>query len=89
MSDSKKLLKFLYNEYCKKINSGSDKAKSKLFGSSKEIQENIFPEWSPEKVDKLCKKLDNQGLLDVFYADNIAYKVQISEIGLKYAKNNF
>ncbi|WP_018249818.1 hypothetical protein [Orenia marismortui] len=88
MSKSNNLLQLLYNEYCQKLKNGISEPKAKMFGSSKDIQKSIASQYSFEVVDELCRELDENNFLDVFYADNIAYNVQISDIGIDYAKNN-
>jgi hypothetical protein len=87
--ESDALISLIYKEFLNKRESGLSRAKSKHFGGSPNIQRDIAPKWSFEDVDELCRELDRAGLLNVQYADNIAYKVHLSDEGIVYMENRF
>lgn len=87
--DSDKLLCLLYKSYLEKIKSGTPKSNAKTFGSSHAIHDFFCPDWAFEDVDETCRQLSRAGLLDCFWADNIAYNTALSDAGIIYMENRF
>ena len=87
--DSKKMLCMLYKDYLEKRNSGFSKSEAKSFGSSHNIHEALLPNWAFEDVDDTCRELSKAGMLDCFWADNIAYHVNLSDTAISYMDNRF
>lgn len=87
--DSEKLICLIYKDYLEKRKSGLSKSKANSFGSSHDIHEKLCPNWIFEDVDDTCRELSRCGLLDCFWADNIAYRVTLSDSGIIYMENRF
>lgn len=87
--DSDILICLLYKDYCDKRAVGYSKEKAISFGSSEDIHKNIIPDWSALDVNQTCIELYNAGLLNIFYADNIAYRTSLSDAGIIYMENRF
>lgn len=87
--DSDKMICVLYKDYLEKRKSGLSKSKSNAFGDSHNIHQNLFPDWIFEDVDDTCRELSRSGLLNCLWADGIAYKVSLSDIGIIYMENRF
>ncbi len=87
--DSEKLLCILYRNYLEKRNAGIIKSEAKSFGSSHNIHESLCPDWIFEDVDDTCRELSRAGMLNCFWADNIAYRVNLSETAISYMDNRF
>lgn len=75
--DAKKLLHVLYNAYCDKRKKDIPKSKACCFGGSPEIHHELLPDWTFEDVDDTCRELSRAGLIDCFWADNIAIHVTL------------
>lgn len=87
--DSDKLICVMYKSYLEKRKSGIAKSRAKHLGSSHVIHEELLPKWSFEDVDDTCRELSRAGLIDCSWADNIAYEVRISDLGITYMENRF
>lgn len=87
--ESDALLCLLYKEFLEIIKSGTPRKEAKELGGSEDIQRDHAPKWSPEDVDELCRELHRFGMLDVFYAGDIAYVVRFSDAGIVYMENRF
>lgn len=87
--DSEKLLCILYKSYLEKRKSGIPKSIAKSFGSSHDIHESLCPNWIFEDVDDTCRELSRSGMLNCFWADNIAYYVNLSDLAISYMDNRF
>ena len=87
--DAQKLLAILYKTYLEKRKSNISKTKAKTFGSSKEIHKQLCPEWIFEDVDDTCRELSRSKLLVCYWADNIAYNVELSDSAIAYMDNKF
>ncbi len=87
--DSKKLIRTLYKSYLKKRKSGVAASEARDFGSSQVIHKQLLPDWKFEDVDDACRSLSQKGLLNCFWADNIAYFVSISTDGIVYMEKRF
>lgn len=87
--DSEKLICIMYKSYLEKRKAGLPKSQANTFGSSHNIHEELCPEWIFEDVDDTCRELSRAGLLNCFWADNIAYSVNISDSGIILMENRF
>ena len=87
--DSELLLCILYGKYVSLTSAGVPKTRAKCFGSSIEIQRDLIPEWTFPNTDETCRELSRAGMISVFYADNIAYSVSLSDKGIIYMENRF
>lgn len=87
--DSEKLLCILYKNYLEKRKAGVPKSTAKSFGSSHDIHESLCPNWIFEDVDDTCRELSRSGMLNCFWADNIAYHVNLSDFAISYMDNRF
>lgn len=87
--DADALICVLYKEYLEKRKSGVPKRSAGFFGSSKTIHANLMQKWPFEDVDDTIRELSRADLLNCLFADNIAYEVSISEIGVIYMENRF
>lgn len=87
--ESDALLCLLYKEFLQRIRSGTSRSDAKELGGSDDIQRDIAPKWSFDDVDELCRELHRVGLLDVFYAADVAYIVRLSDDGIIYMENRF
>ena len=85
--DADALIRALYKEYKRRQSTGMPKIQAVHFGSSDEIQANIFPQTSPEDVDFLCRELQKSGLARIFLADNIVYDFTLSDEAIVYMEN--
>lgn len=87
--DSKILICVMYKNYLEKRNSGATKYQANSFGSSHNIHERLLPGWSFEDVDATCRELSRAGLLSCIWANNIPYRISISDQGIIYMENRF
>ncbi|PRS28772.1 MULTISPECIES: hypothetical protein [Bacillus] len=87
--DSDALICILYKKYKQDIKNGSPKADARVFGSSKEIYENLTPKWSYDDVDDTCSSLHRAELVSCWYADDVAYRVELTDKGIIYMENRF
>lgn len=87
--DSEKLICVMYKDYLEKRKSGQSKSQANSFGSSHNIHERLLPDWIFEDVDDTCRELSRAGLLNCMWADDIAYRVRISDQGIIYMENRF
>jgi hypothetical protein len=87
--DADALICLLYKQYCQKLKDGVPKMQAKMFGSSEDIQKTVAPKWTFEDVDETCRELDRSGLIECFYADDIAYQTWLTDIGITYMENRF
>ena len=88
-SDATKLITMLYKDYLEKRKSGIAKSQAIAFGSSHDIHERLCPDWIFEDVDDTCRELSLANLLDCFWADSIAYDVNLSQNGITFMENKF
>ncbi len=88
-SDADRLICILYKAYLDSRDRGFSKADARCFGSSEKIHEAHFPDWLYEDVDETCRELSRNGLLNCFWADGIAYSVELSDSGICYMENRF
>lgn len=77
--DASKLLHTIYKTYKERIDSGMDIECAVRFGSSSEIQKELFSHASVSNVDHWCRELSRNNYLNCFYADNQAYFVSLSD----------
>ena len=87
--DADHLLCLVYKMYLEKRDLGMTKADAKFFGSSHTIHEQVVPEWRFEDVDDTCRELSVAKMLNVNWADDIAYIVRLSNNGIIYMENRF
>ncbi len=87
--DSQKLLAILYKHYLEKRKNGFSKSDANKFGNSHDIHEQLCSEWFFQDVDDTCRELSRVGLLNCFYADNIAYYVQLTDTAIIYMETRF
>lgn len=87
--DSDKLICVMYKSYLEKRKSGISKSNATHFGSSHVIHEELLPKWLFEDVDDTCRELSRAGLIKCLWADDIAYDVWISDLGITYMENRF
>lgn len=87
--DADKLLCVLYKSFLEKRKSGLSKSDAKSFGSSHDIHEELLATWIFEDVDDTCRELSQNGFLDCFWADDIAYHVWLSDQAVVYMENRF
>lgn len=88
-NDSDYLLCALYKEYRRRRKEGINKADSKKMGSSKDIHESLMKKWCFEDVEETCRELSRAGFLKIFFADNIAYIITLSDDAVIYMENRF
>lgn len=82
------LLCNIYEEYLKKRNSKISKSDAKYFGSSENLVSKVsFMTF--EDIDDTCRELGRSGLLFIQYADNICYRIALSDAGIIYMENRF
>ena len=78
----------LYKEFlCRQPALPSDKAR--VFSDASFIQENIFPEYSLDKIVSLCCSLKNAGYLSCMNYDNTVYNVTISDKTIIHMEQRF
>ena len=87
--DSDALICLLYKQYLQKRKDGVPKADAKSFGSSQNIHKTIASKWAYEDVDETCRELSRAGILKCFYAENVVYNSELSDIGIIYMENRF
>lgn len=78
----------LYKEFlCRQPALPSDKAR--VFSDASFIQENIFPEYSLDKIVSLCCSLKNAGYLSCMNYNNTVYNVTISDKTIIHMEQRF
>lgn len=87
--DSDALICVIYKAYLEKRKNNISKDQAKFCGGSDAIHRNLMPQWSFEDVDETCKELHRKGLLDVHYAGNTCYDVNLSDDAIIYMENRF
>lgn len=87
--DADALICVLYKEFKQRRKSGEPKQKARNMGGSPVIHKNLLPKWSFEDVDETCRELSRAGLVNCSWADNIAYRVILSDAGIVYMENRF
>lgn len=87
--DANALICLIYKYYLELRSNGVSKSKAKSLGSSKNINQNIIPEWSFDDVEEACRELHRNALLDISYYDNICSIVHLSDDGIVYMENRF
>lgn len=87
--DSEKLITVMYKQYLENRKSGMAKSRAACLGSSHTIHESLLPKWSFKDVDDTCRELNRAGLVSCIWADNIAFRVSISDSGIIYMENRF
>lgn len=87
--DSDKLICAIYKKYLEKRKKGISKSDAKYFGSSHHIHEELLSDWTFKDVDDTCRELARAELIQCVWADNIAYEVFLSDIGIIYMESRF
>lgn len=83
------LLLLIYKEYCQRRKKGIEMNAAKNFVDDYTIQETIAPKWSKGDVTELCFELGRSKMLDIFAADNHAYRALLSSEGICYMEGRF
>lgn len=87
--DAEKLICTVYKNYLEKRKNGIPKTTAKNLISSHYIHTHFLPSWAFKDIDDTCRELSRAGLLNCAWADNIAYHVEISYMGIIYLENRF
>lgn len=87
--DADALICILYKEYLQRRKDGLPKRNAMNFGSSPDIHEKFMPKWLFEDVDDTCRELSRAGLLNCVFADNITFRVSLTENAVIYMENRF
>ena len=85
--DAAKLLGLMYKSYLAKRSAGKTKREARHFGSSHYVHEYLIPEWQFEDVDDTCRELSRAQILQVLWADNIAYEIHLTDFGITTMEN--
>lgn len=88
-NDSKSFLLKLYKNYLEKINNGIDRDSAKRFGGSIKIQSDITPDISVKNITSYCFELDDKEFLNVMPGSDIAYKTELTNLGINVMENRF
>lgn len=86
-NDAKKAIRLFHKAYKKRLKEGSSFAKATCLGGSDRIQQELLPNWSMDRIDKVGGELGRNGLLSCMWADNILYNSSITDAGISYAQN--
>lgn len=85
--DAAKLLYLLYQSYLAKRSGGKTKREARYFCSSHYVHEYLAPDWQFDDVDDTCRELSRAQILQVFWADNIANDIQLTDLGITTMEN--
>lgn len=86
-NDAKKAIRLFHKAYKKRLKEGSSFAKATCLGGSDRIQQELLPNWSMDRIDKVGGELGRNGLLSCMWADNILYNSSITDAGIAYCEN--
>lgn len=88
--DADYLICLIYKYYLDLRDNGVSKSDAKTLGDSKNVHQNIIPEWSFADTDETCRELINKNLLDNrIYVDNYCGFMRLSDDGIIYMENRF
>ena len=87
--DAQKLICLMYKKYLESRKAGKPKSEAKCFGSSRNIQTSMLSKEPVEDVDETCRELSRAKYAVVYYADDMAYDVTISDSAIVYMENRF
>ena len=79
----------IYETYLDSRQRGTTKDKAKYLGSSKSIAGRNLNDWQWADVDDTCRELGRAGLLEIMYADNMAYEVYLNDAAIIYMEGRF
>ncbi len=79
----------IYKEYLQRRKNGCSKTSAKKFGGSRNINDTLVPKWLFDDVDDTCRELSKEKLLNIAYADDICYIVELSDNGISYMQHRF
>ena len=85
--DADSLLKLLYGIYLKRTKNGMSKSSAKLFGNSKDVQKNYFPNESIEDIDDLLIELQSNDFIQAKNYDNIRMDISLTSKAIVYMEN--
>lgn len=87
--DADALICLIYKYYLELHDNGISKSEAKILGSSKDINNNIIPEWTFDDVDDTCRELGRANLLTIVYASDICYDVLLNDEAIVYMEKRF
>ncbi len=87
--DADYLICSLYKSYLDKRSHKMAKVYARELGSSEEIQQKIFPNWSVLDVDDTCRELCAAGLLNCIYSDDTVSYMALTDTGIIYMEERF
>lgn len=85
--ESKTVLYHLYKEYQVRCSNGLSRSFSKEFGSSEEVQELLFPDWSVDDVDDYMRELKQAGYLEISCSSGIIYESNLTNEAIAHMEN--
>ena len=85
--NSKIVLYHLYNEYRIRRSNGLSRSVSKDFGSSEEVQELLFPDWSVDDVEDCMCELEENGYLETHCSSGIIYQSNLTNGAIARMEN--
>lgn len=74
----------LYKEYLKRRKSGISRDKARNFASAEYVKNNFFPNLSLDDIDNSIRELNQNKLMDVYYADNKIWICKLSNYGISF-----
>ncbi len=84
--EAEHLLSILYEEYKRKRDAGVSIKQAKYMNDDVWIQQHLIPKWSLDDVTEVCYALSDNNLLNIFFADDHAYVVSLTDDGIAYAQ---
>lgn len=85
--NSKIVLYHLYNEYRLRRSNGLSRSVAKDFGSSEEVRELLFPDWSVDDVEDCMCELKENGYLEVARSSGIVYQSSLTNGAIARMEN--
>jgi len=88
-NEARFLLSKMYETYLERINSGDSRSTANSFGSSYDIQKNVWPSESKDNVDSYAKELSRNGFIDARFADDIVWISSLSSPAIAFMQHKF
>lgn len=85
--DSKTVLYNLYKEYRVNRSNGLSRSDSKDIGSSEQVQESLFPDWSVSDVDDCMCEFSRNGYLRTHHASDLIYESELTDEAIVVMEN--
>ena len=87
--DADKLICKLYQMYLESRDSGKSKFDSRFTGSAENMISSVVSDMNEEDVSDTCIELENLGLLNCQFADNVLVDSCLTDSAIFYMENRF